>query len=122
MLQEQSRGPLVRANIDLPAVPTLAEVHHHARDRLAQTPSLDDIAIRARERLLDSRAAAGSSIRRAAAVILSRSALLSLNFGIVVPSPTIRCQAVSFGVDSRLQLHSRISPSCRATRQSCFLR
>jgi stearoyl-CoA desaturase (delta-9 desaturase) len=39
--------------IDLPAVPSLEEVRHYAREQLAQTPSLEDIAVRARERLLE---------------------------------------------------------------------
>ena len=39
--------------IDVPVVPTLAEVHRYAGDRLVQTSSLDDIAVRARERLLE---------------------------------------------------------------------
>jgi stearoyl-CoA desaturase (delta-9 desaturase) len=40
-------------DIDLPALPTLEEIRHYAREQLAQTPSLEDIAVRARERLLE---------------------------------------------------------------------
>jgi stearoyl-CoA desaturase (Delta-9 desaturase) len=39
--------------IDLPHIPTLAEVRCYARGKLAQTPSLDEIALSTRQRLLE---------------------------------------------------------------------
>jgi hypothetical protein len=41
------------AEIDLPQVPTLDEVRHYVRARLARTPSLNDIALSTRQRLLE---------------------------------------------------------------------
>ena len=49
----RSQASTAWSAIDLPEVPSLEEVRHYARERLAQTPSLEDIAVRARERLLE---------------------------------------------------------------------
>ena len=53
ILSQRMQPEVFWAEIDLPLIPTLGEVRHQARARLAQSPSLEEVAISAWQRLLE---------------------------------------------------------------------
>jgi stearoyl-CoA desaturase (Delta-9 desaturase) len=53
ILSQRMQPEAFWAEINLPLIPTLGEVRHQARARLAQSPSLEEIAISAWQRLLE---------------------------------------------------------------------